>query len=91
MFEVLLRGVSPEHQGAMEMWKQDVVPGDRSRGACFESWNVVFEVGDYHLHNLWGKLRGWGVFMGVSGCPCAAATLMSLALERRWRGARSLE
>ena len=44
-----------------------------------------------NIHNLWGKLRGWGVFMGVSGCLCAAAMLMSLALERRWRGARSLE
>ena len=87
MFEVLLRGVSPEHQGAMEMWKHDVVPGDTSRGACFESWNVVFEVGDYHLHNLWGKIARLGSIHGSIRMPVCGSDAHELgvgtALARR--------
>ena len=36
----------------MDKWDRDVIPGETSRGACFESLNIVFEVGDDHLHDL---------------------------------------
>ena len=42
----------PEYQCAMEAWKRDVVPAETSGGTCLESWSIVFEVGDDHLHDL---------------------------------------
>lgn len=30
----------------VEVWECDVIPGETSRGAGFEGWDVVSEVGD---------------------------------------------
>ena len=49
---VLLKDASLEYQSAMKAWNRDVVPAEASGGASFESWDIVFEVGDDHLHNL---------------------------------------
>ena len=37
----------------VEVRSRDVVPGETGRGASFESRNVVCEVGDDHLYDLW--------------------------------------
>jgi len=51
-----MRGVCvplSEYQGVVEVWSRDVVPGEAGRSTSFEGRDVVYEVGDYHFHNLW--------------------------------------
>ena len=43
----------PEYQGVVEVRNRDVVPGETSRYASFESRDVVYEVGDDHFRDLW--------------------------------------
>ena len=61
---MLLRDPFPKYQGMMEMWKRDAVPAERSRSARSESRNIVLEVGDDHLHNLWRETAWvWSIRM----------------------------
>ena len=39
----------------MEVRSGDVVPGKTGCRASFEGWEVVYEVGDDVLYDLWGK------------------------------------
>ena len=47
-----------KYKGTVDVWGGDAIPADTSRGASFESRDVVCEMRDKHLHDLWREPEG---------------------------------
>ena len=69
-----IRGVCvqlSEYRGVVEVWSRDIVPGEAGRSTSFEGRDVVYEVGDYHFHNLRRETTRLGrVFVGIWILAC---------------------